>query len=88
MPGCWKRILRQKKSLSVSFPIARPEAELFRLLLRLKGMEIYFGRERAALLARRLGLARMPEDEEIKPSAFLYAVNLLGEWDGIDKELS
>ena len=69
-----------KEELKRLFSYARPEAELFRLLLRLKGMEIYFGREKAALLARRLGLARMPEDEEIKPSAFLYAVNLLGEW--------
>ena len=76
-----------KEELKRLFSFARPEAELFRLLLRLKGMEIYFGRERAALLARRLGLARMPEDEEIKPSAFLYAVNLLGEGDGIEKKL-
>jgi hypothetical protein len=60
------------------FASARPEVELFRLLLRLKGMEIYFGPERAALLVRRLGLPRMPEDGEMKSAAFLYAVRLLG----------
>lgn len=53
---------------------SRPEAELFRLLLRLKGMEIYFGREKAALLARRLGLVRVPEDEEMREAGFLYAL--------------
>jgi Fe-S-cluster containining protein len=55
-----------------------PDVELFRLLLRLKGMEIYFGKERAALLARRLGLARKPEDDDMKGTAFLYAVSFLG----------
>lgn len=55
-----------------------PEVRLFRLLLRLKGMEIYFGREKAALLARKLGLKRIPSDEELGPVAFLYAVTLLG----------
>lgn len=53
-----------------------PEVRLFRILLRLKGMEIYFGREKAALLAHKLGLKRMPDDEELKPAAFLYAVTL------------
>ncbi len=61
------------------FASARPEVELFRLLLRLKGMEIYFGQERAAQLVRRLGLPRMPEDGEMKSAAFLYALRLLGE---------
>ena len=66
-----------KSELVRLFASTRPEVELFRLLLRLKGMEIYFGPEKAALLARRLGLARMPEDEELKSAAFLYAVSLL-----------
>ncbi|MHB8117529.1 MAG: YkgJ family cysteine cluster protein [Methanothrix sp.] len=66
-----------KSELVRLFQSARPEVELFRHLLRLKGMEIYFGQERAAHLARRLGLARMPEDEELKSAAFLYAVSLL-----------
>lgn len=60
------------------FHSTRPEVELFRLLLRLKGMEIYFGRERAAVMARRLGLAKVPEDEEMMGTAFLFAVSLLG----------
>lgn len=54
-----------------------PEVQLFRLLLRLKGMEIYFGREKAVHLARKLGLKRMPSDEELRPTALLYAVTLL-----------
>lgn len=56
------------------FLSARPEVELFRLLLRVKGMEIYFGPEKGLLLARRLGLRRMPEDEELKEAAWLYAI--------------
>ena len=70
-----------KSELDRLFASARPEVELFRLLLRLKGMEIYFGPEKAALLARRLGLARVPEDEEMKEAGFLYAatINLLRE---------
>lgn len=63
-----------KSKLEGLFDCTRPEVELFRLLLRLKGMEIYFGQERAALLARRLGLARVPGDEELRGAAFLYAV--------------
>ncbi|MDD2756728.1 MAG: YkgJ family cysteine cluster protein [Methanothrix sp.] len=66
-----------KNDLESLFKSARPEVELFRLMLRLKGMEIYFGNERAALLARRLGLARVPGDEEMKGTAFVYAFNLL-----------
>ncbi len=54
-----------------------PEVRLFKTLLRLKGMEIYFGREKAASLAHKLGLKRMPEGEELRPAAFLYAVTLL-----------
>lgn len=65
-----------KSELEGLFASARPEVELFRLLLRLKGMEIYFGQERAALLARRLGLARVPGDEELRWAAFFYAITI------------
>ena len=68
---------KAKSELERLFDCTRPEVELFRLLLRLKGMEIYFGQERAALLARRLGLARVPGDEEMRGAAFLYAVRWL-----------
>ena len=70
---------RARSDLLRLFASDRPEVELFRLLLRLKGMEIYFGPEKAALLARRMGLARVPEDEEMKEAGFLYAatINLL-----------
>jgi Fe-S-cluster containining protein len=68
-----------KSELLRLFASNGPEVELFCLLLRLKGMEIYFGPEKAALLARRLGLARVPEDEVLKEAGFLYAatINLL-----------
>ncbi len=70
-----------KSELEGLFASNGPEVELFRLLLRLKGMEIYFGPERAERLARRLGLARVPEDEVLKEAGFLYAatINLLRE---------
>lgn len=70
-----------KSDLEGLFASNGPEVELFRLLMRLKGMEIYFGPEKAALLARRLGLARVPQDEEMKEAGFLYAatINLLRE---------
>ncbi|VVB73000.1 Putative zinc- or iron-chelating domain protein [uncultured archaeon] len=55
-----------------------PEAELFRKLLRLKGIEIYFGQEMAALLAGKLGLKRLPGNSELHDAAFLYAVLLTG----------
>jgi Fe-S-cluster containining protein len=67
-----------KSELERLFASNGPKVELFRLLLRLKGMEIYFGPERAALLARRLGLARMPGDEEMKGAALLYAIRFMG----------
>lgn len=54
-----------------------PEVRIFSLLLRLKGMEIYFGPEVATPLARKLGLQRMPDDKELQPAAFLYAATLL-----------
>lgn len=54
-----------------------PDIRLFHFLLRLKGMEIYFGKETAASLAHKAGLKRMPEDEELRSAAFLYAVVLL-----------
>ncbi|MFZ2472684.1 MAG: YkgJ family cysteine cluster protein [Methanothrix sp.] len=66
-----------KGELARLFASNRPEVELFRLLLRLKGMEIYFGQQRAALLARKLGMVRVPEDEVMRGAAFLYAVSIL-----------
>jgi hypothetical protein len=66
-----------KSELERLFDCAKPEVELFRLLLRLKGMEIYFGQERAALLARRLGLARVPEDGVLRIAGFVYVARLL-----------
>ncbi|MDD4652500.1 MAG: YkgJ family cysteine cluster protein [Methanothrix sp.] len=67
-----------KKQLDQLFEGARDEAELFHLLLRLKGMQIYFGDERATLLARRLGLARVPGDKEMRGAALLYALEITG----------
>jgi Fe-S-cluster containining protein len=66
-----------KSDLHSAFQSNLPDFCLFHLLLRLKSMEIFFGQDKAAPLARRLGLKRMPSDEEPKPAAFLYAVILL-----------
>jgi Fe-S-cluster containining protein len=63
-----------KGELKKLFLSTRPDVELFRILLRLKGMEIYFGPEKSAHLTRLLGLKRVPEDEELNGAAFLYAV--------------
>ncbi|MCK9565624.1 MAG: YkgJ family cysteine cluster protein [Methanothrix sp.] len=68
-----------KREIVRLFDSTTPEVKLFRLLLRLKGMEIYFGQERATLLARRLGLARVPRNEEMRGAAILYAVRLLAD---------
>ena len=57
-----------------AFKSESQEIRLFLLFLRLKGMEIYFGRDKAAMLARKLGIKRMPEADELKQVAFLYAV--------------
>lgn len=54
------------------FPSNRPEIESFRLFLRLKGMEIYFGKDVGRILARKLGLLRMPEDDEMRAAAWIY----------------
>jgi Fe-S-cluster containining protein len=53
------------------------QVDLFRHLLRLKGLEIYFGKDTALPLAQKLGLKRLPNDEELKSLAFLYAATLL-----------
>lgn len=68
---------REMTELVRTFQSSLPDILLFRLLLRLKGMEIYFGRERAVLLARKMGLKRNPEDEELKPAALLYVITLM-----------
>ena len=65
-----------RQELEALFSSHKPEVELFLLLLRLKGLEIYFGGDRAARLARRLGLKRMPEDGEMREGAMLYAAAL------------
>lgn len=63
-----------REKLQKLFSSGGPEVEIFLLLLRLKGMEIYFGRERAEVLARRLGLARVPGDEEMRGAVWVYVV--------------
>jgi Fe-S-cluster containining protein len=68
-----ERTAGARQELEALFTSHKPEVELFRLLLRLKGLEIYFGGEMAARLARRLGLARLPEEEELREGAQLYA---------------
>jgi Fe-S-cluster containining protein len=66
-----------KKQLDQLFDGAREEAKLYLLLLRLKGMEIYFGEKRASQLARWLGLEKVPEDDALSEIGLLYAARLL-----------
>ena len=68
-----------REKLQKLFSSGGPEVEIFRLLLRLKGMEIYFGRERAEALARKMGLARVPGDEEMRGTGIVCIINLLRE---------
>lgn len=66
-----------KSELAQTFQSSQPEVRLFLQLLRLKGLEIYFGRDKVTPLVKMLGLKRMPEDEELRHAAFLYAAVLL-----------
>jgi len=66
-----------KKQLDQLFDESRHEVELFLHLLRLKGMQIYFGVEMAAKLARKLGLEKVPEDEALREIGLLYAAKML-----------
>jgi Fe-S-cluster containining protein len=65
-----------RERLILLFSSPSPEADLFLLLLRLKGLEIYFGGDRAERLARRLGLPRLAQEDELRPGALLYAAAL------------
>lgn len=68
---------KSKSETEMLFDCMRPDVKLFNLLLRLKGMQIYFGQERATVLARRLGLARVPEDDVLRMVGFVYVARLL-----------
>ena len=68
---------RAREKLEKLFSSGGPEVEVFLLLLRLKGMEIYFGRERAEALARKMGLARVPGDEEMRGAGWMWAWSLM-----------
>jgi len=70
------RTPEERERLKALFSSSRPEVDLFLLLLRLKGLDIYFGGDRAERLARRLGLARLAEEDELKAGALLYALAL------------
>ena len=65
-----------RERLEALFTSPGPEVDLFLLLLRLKGIQIYFGGDRAERLARRLGLARLAKDDELRAGAMLYAAAL------------
>lgn len=53
------------------------DLDVYLILLRLKGMEIYYGKETAARLARMIGLPKGPSDDEIRPIARLFIQRLL-----------
>ena len=66
----------ERERLVSLFTSPGPEVDLFLLLLRLKGLEIYFGGDRAERLARRLGLPRLVQEDELREGALLYAAAL------------
>jgi len=66
-----------REKLEELFSSGNPDAEVFSLLLRLKGMEIYFGLDRAGVLARKLGLSRMPGDAEMMGAVLLHVASLI-----------
>ena len=68
---------RAREKLENLFSSSGPEVEVFLLFLRLKGMEIYFGRERAEALARKMGLARVPGNGEMKGAGWMWAWSLM-----------
>jgi Fe-S-cluster containining protein len=53
------------------------DMDVYLFLLRLKGMEIYYGEETASRLARMIGLPKTPGDDEIRPIARLFVQRLL-----------
>jgi Fe-S-cluster containining protein len=69
-----------RESLDALFSSPGPEVDLFLLLMRLKGLDIYFGGDRAERLARRLGLPRLAQDDELRAGALLYAAALSYGW--------
>jgi len=64
-------------NLVLAFKSDQPDIRWFKTLLRLKGMEIYFGRKTGDALGRKLGLARLPNNDELTDACFLYAVVVL-----------
>lgn len=68
-----------QEKLAALFSFGKPDVEVFSLLLRLKGMEIYFGRDKGEMLARKLGLSRMPGDDEMMEAAWVWAGRLISE---------
>jgi len=65
---------KAKMQLDQLFNHPRCEAKQFLLFLRLKGMEVYFGEEKAMQIARKLGLEKVPEDDALRETGLIYAV--------------
>ena len=60
-----------RERLEALFSSPGPEVDLFLLLLRLKGLEIYFGGDRAEHLARRVGLPRLAQEDELRAGGLI-----------------
>jgi len=78
--SAWKSCLK-KDATDFQFPKhpvgSSTDDDMCLILLRLKGMEIYFGKDMAARLARKAGLPKTPSDDEIMPIACLFLLRLL-----------
>jgi hypothetical protein len=78
--SAWKSCLK-KDATDFQFskhPVgSSTDDDMYLNLLRLKGMEIYFGKDMAVRLARKAGLSKTPSDDEIRPIACLFLLRLL-----------
>jgi hypothetical protein len=78
--SAWKSCL-EKDATDFQFPNhtvgSSTDDNMYLVLLRLKGMEIYFGKDMAARLARKAGLPKTPGDDEIRPISRFFLLRLL-----------
>jgi hypothetical protein len=78
--SAWKSC-QEKDATDFQFPNhtvgSSTDDDMYLILLRLKGMEIYFGKDMAARLAQKAGLPKALSDDEIRPIARLFLLRLL-----------
>jgi len=77
----WRKSGLKNNAMGFQLPqqtdVSSIDMDRYQVLLRLKGMEIYYGKETAVRLTRRIGLPEIPSDDEAKPIARLFILRLL-----------